>query len=305
MDQLLGSMPPVPTDRNHIANELYMVTETVLNEVRSDENELEFLQSCYIVPKTSNTALKQACELLSQRIAIDETFRAAPINSDDMPMLVSTRTPEKPLIILGNIGHGKTTFLRYLRKIQSKNLLSNYVQIDVNFLDRPDSSDQVGEYIYDEIEKDLLNNYETDVRANNNVRGFLNTDIDRFPEMFEGMQFDIGTAEYKQAESKYVQKIIENRHLYLGKVFDHFRLGRIKKGKGHSIAIFLDNLDQRSDSIQEEAFLRASSMARDWSALVFICLRPSTFYRSRRLGVLDSVAPNVVSVNSPGMLPKS
>jgi hypothetical protein len=40
-------------------------------------------------------------------------------------------------------------------------------------------------------------------------------------------------------------------------------------------------------------------MARDWAALVFVCLRPGTFYRSSHFGVLDSVAPKVINVTSP------
>ncbi|KKL27278.1 hypothetical protein LCGC14_2386730, partial [marine sediment metagenome] len=53
------------------------------------------------------------------------------------------------------------------------------------------------------------------------------------------------------------------------------------------------------DSIQEQAFLRASAMARDWKCLVFVCLRPATFSRSRNSGVLDSVAPRVIVVAPP------
>ncbi|HEX5471514.1 MAG TPA: hypothetical protein VFW73_06490, partial [Lacipirellulaceae bacterium] len=73
----------------------------------------------------------------------------------------------------------------------------------------------------------------------------------------------------------------------------------LKRGRGHSLAVFLDNLDRRQDPIQEEAFLRASAMARDWGGLVFVCLRPSTFFRSRTEGVLDAVAPKTITIVSP------
>src|SRR5437016_1830567 len=66
-----------------------------------------------------------------------------------------------------------------------------------------------------------------------------------------------------------------------------------------SVAMFLDNLDRRHPAIQEEAYLRASAMARDWSAVVFVSLRPTTFYYSQKFGVLDSVAPRLINVVSP------
>ena len=82
--------------------------------------------------------------------------------------------------------------------------------------------------------------------------------------------------------------------MFLRKVIHH-----IKFARNSSVAIFFDNLDRRSESIQEEAFLRASAIARDWASLVYVCLRPNTFYRSKTFGVLDSVAPLVINVVSP------
>ena len=85
-----------------------------------------------------------------------------------------------------------------------------------------------------------------------------------------------------------------NPHVFLQKAFFHLKFGQMR-----SVAIFLDNLDRRKDPIQEEAFLRASAIARDWASLVFVCLRPGTFYRSRSFGVLDTVAPRVINITSP------
>lgn len=51
--------------------------------------------------------------------------------------------------------------------------------------------------------------------------------------------------------------------------------------------------------IQEAAFLKSSAIARDWQCLVFVCLRPSTFFHSKQKGILDSIAPKVFAVGHP------
>lgn len=290
---------PLPATRNFIANELYAATAAVLDEVRSSELDPDFLRSCYVVARANNALLLQTREMLMKRLSLDGSLSAATVNVNDLPSLIQDGHPEKPIVVLGKIGHGKSTFLRYLREVKAREIFDRYVQVDIDFLDRPDTVDQVGQYIYNKVEDDLRVNYDIDVDADNMVRGFLHTDLERFAVSYEGRQFPVGSPEFKQAEKQYVQNIRSDRHLYLSKVFRHLKFGRRKDGEGFSIAIFLDNLDRRSDAIQEEAFLRASAMARDWAALVFVCLRPSTFYRSRHFGVLDSVAPRVVTVSSP------
>jgi len=288
---------PVAAGRNVIANELYVSTATVLEEVRSEETSEQFLTACYVTPQQNAGVLTQTRELISQRLSLDQHSRSIPGSS--IESVIDKHSPEKPVIVLGKVGHGKSTFLRYLRRVQAKDLLEQYIQIDVNFIDRPETPEQVGPYIYKRIEEQLLEEYQTDIHANNLVRGFLHGDIERFKRSYEGQQYAEGTEEYKAAERHFVQQIRNDPHVYLTRVFEHLRRGRIRDGKGHSVAIFLDNLDRRIDSIQEEAFLRASAMARDWAAVLFVCLRPGTFYRSAHFGVLDSVAPLTVTVTSP------
>jgi hypothetical protein len=285
---------PVPADRNQIVNELSTVVDLVWDEVRLAEDEVAFLKACYVAPQGTASTLAQASELLQQRLTSDETLRVKAHDSEDLPALLKSFTGEKPIIVLGRVGHGKSTFLRYLRLIKAPEILSKYIQLDINFIDRPDSPDQVGPYLYKEIVAQLKANYDIDVTRNNMVRGVLHSDLESFTATPEGVQYPPDSQQFKDAELAFIKAIRDDSHKYLEKVFLHLKLGR-----GYSVAIFLDNLDRRNDPIQEEAFLRASAIARDWSALVFVCLRPETYYRSKRFGVMDSVAPRVVTVTSP------
>ena len=61
----------------------------------------------------------------------------------------------------------------------------------------------------------------------------------------------------------------------------------------------IDNADQRPLDIQQQAFVIAQNLAHQWNALVFVALRPQTFYHSKRAGVLSAYSERVFTVAPP------
>ena len=285
---------PVPANRNQIADELGIVLGIVWDETRYEEDEPEFLAQCYVEPRTSAASIAQAKELLERKLSTDERIRSQAIETGGVAPLIPNYSPDKPVVVLGNVGHGKSTFLRYLRMIKAKEVLGKYVQLQIDFIDRPDSQSDVGRFVYGEVERQLREHYGIDSGADAIVRAALHPDLARFKRSPEGLAFPKDSPEYRREELDFIKDIKGNIHIFLQKVIYH-----IKFARSTSVAIFFDNLDRRSESIQEEAFLRASAIARDWASLVFVCLRPTTFYKSKTFGVLDSVAPVVINVVSP------
>ena len=286
---------PRLADRNKSVNEIYIATSSVWNEVKNDEITEEFLGKCYVTTPHTNQLFDQATELISSRLSADERQRVDVTDASNFTSVIKHELAQKPVVILGKVGHGKTTFLRYLRQIKAKKLLENYIQIDVDFVDRPDHPHEVSGFVEQAVAHQLLERHAINISDKNLVRGFLHKDLEtNFKPSYEGLMHEPGSIGYKANEAKFVSDIRACPHEYLKRVFAH-----LKRGQKKSIVIFLDNLDRRSDALQEEAFLKASAIARDWSILVFVCLRPGTFYRSSHFGVLDSVAPKVIRIGSP------
>ena len=73
-------------------------------------------------------------------------------------------------------------------------------------------------------------------------------------------------------------------------------LSRIRK---RQIVVFLDNADQRPDTVQDAAFLIAQEMASHWPTLVYVTLRPETFHRSAQTGVLTGYHPKAFTIAPP------
>jgi hypothetical protein len=284
---------PAPADRNVIANELSVVLKILWEDLNKEEDR-DFLEDCYVTPDISDDALALAKELIDARRRSDEIEMSEALDAKHVPNLIHDYATDKPIVVLGRIGHGKSTLLKYLRLVKAAETLKKYIQININFIDRPDAREDVGSYCLNQVESQLDEKYKIVIDEDGFSRGVLGYDLQKYKSSSEGKLFADDQFNYKRHEVSHIVKLQQDRHNYLAKVFRH-----LKKGRGYSIAIFFDNLDRRVDPIQEEAFLKASAMARDWGCLVFVCLRPSTFFRSKGDGVLDSLAPKTISVVSP------
>lgn len=285
---------PVPASRNTVINSLEAVISLIWDQLNADETDAHFLRECYVQPETTSENLVEAKELIQQRIDTDSSVTPDAHSITDIPDLINSYQAERPIIILGRIGHGKSTFLRYLRLVGAADSLAKYVQIDVDFLDRPEHSHQVTDFVYGQIEEQLRTRYDIDVDEDKIVRSALHGDLNRFRKSPIGRFYANDETGYAKEELNRILELQKDRHAYLTKVFY-----MLKKSQGRSIALFFDNLDRRSDAIQEEAFLRSSAIARDWTSLVFVCLRHGTFYRSSFGGTLDTVAPKTLTVAPP------
>ena len=288
---------PVSATRNIFKNELAYVLDYVWQVMAQDEESADFVKNCYVSPDNHKDTVALVRELLAKRTTEDAVLTQHDIVSiDKLPQQLAHLPSEKPFVILGQVGRGKTSFLKYLRHVAATDLLSNFIQLDLNFIDRPDDPSEIPAFVYDEIERQLLTLYGLDIKEDRFVRGVLHLDLERLKKTPRGKLAAADQALYNEYELSEIELSLANRHAYLTRVFHH-----LKKGRGCSIAIFMDNLDRRSEDLQEQAFLRASAMARDWASMIFICLRPETFHKSREGGILDTIAPTTFTVAHPDL----
>lgn len=297
--KLSSKIPGYPqvSGRNVFQNELSYILDFLWQVLAQKENSEVFVENCYVNPQAHSDILIVTKELIEKRKREDEIISEYNIETiDRLPQKIANLPAEKPFILLGEVGRGKSSFLKYLRYIAAKDNLKNYIQIELNFIDRPDSHDEIYHFVYDEVERQLLENYSIDIHDDSFVRGVLNLDLLRLKNTTRAKFLANDKQKYAEFEIEHIESMTEDKHIYLTKVFHH-----LKKGQKKSLALFFDNLDRRSQGIQEEAFLKASAIARDWASLVFICLRPVTYYKSRETGVLDTISPTAFTVGNPDL----
>jgi hypothetical protein len=81
-------------------------------------------------------------------------------------------------------------------------------------------------------------------------------------------------------------------------IFTH-RWDTLSHGRSKQIILIIDNADQRTFAVQQEAFLIAQELAATRNLLVFVALRPSTFYQSKMSGALSGYQPRVLTIAPP------
>lgn len=283
---------PRPSSRNLYKNEIAYVLDLLWDTLQRAEKTPLFIEHCYVAPQSDTVLLNAATSSIARRREADTSIAKNGVEALT-PHGISRSVGygnEKPFVILGEVGHGKTTFLTRLRMVDAKELLENYIQLEVNFLDRPDSAELVNTFIYKEIEKGLIETG-VDPMDFDIVRGALRGDLERFKNSTRCRIYGDDLEAVKREELSYIKEQLEDQHEYYRKLMWHLKLGQRR-----SLAIFIDNLDRRDLDIQEKAFLKASAIARDWECVVFICLRPGTFYESLRRGLLDSLAPKTYTL---------
>lgn len=76
-------------------------------------------------------------------------------------------------------------------------------------------------------------------------------------------------------------------------------MGHLARGRNKQIILILDNADQRTFKIQQETFLIAQELAASRNLLVFVALRPSTFYLSKTTGALSAYQNKILTISPP------
>ncbi len=286
---------PKPADRNVLANEIGWVLSTVWDKANENDADEEFLRRCYVTPEPTKGMLAQAKEIIEQRARLDNQLISSDVHpQSDAVGIIGAPRPERPIIVLGRVGHGKSTFLDYLRLIEAHDQLAGYIQIEIDFLDRPTASSEVEGHVLRSFDEQILDIYKIDISEAGFARAALNGELRRFRRTVRGSRHPEGSLEQQRVEDEFIEDYQRDKHQYFTAAVRHLRRSHHK-----SVAIFFDNLDQRDPSMQEQAFLQASAMARDWESLVFVCLRPGTFYRSAASGALDAIAPRTITIAPP------
>jgi hypothetical protein len=290
---------PRTADRNTLSHAVGRILKVMWDEIDGDQDNEFFLRNCYISSEPSEDMLRTAHSLLRQRASTDErlaTAEAKPATRKSVLEHQQRSDREHPVVILGRIGHGKSTFLKYLRNIEAKDILSTkYIQIDLNFLHSPSTAADVPQFVMRQVQEQLKG-YNIAFADDPFVRRVLKQELEDFRKSSRGVLLKDKPEEFLYAEVAFIEEFTKDAERYMAKVMKF-----IRRSHNKSIAVFFDNLDRRGDDIQEQAFLRAAAISNNWGVLVFVCLRPGSVQRSSAAGVLDTIAPRMLVIPQPNI----
>lgn len=287
--------------RTALETDLKMLGGLFIQDLESEESiSQEFLTECYC----SSGALSQYAlvskEILRARYsAIKEVsnIQTEPartkkgVNPGLSADVMTAALSRRPLILLGDVGVGKTMFLRHLIEVDAIEAIEKSFVLYVNFGTEPALETNLEEYVYRRMTEQLLGSYALDIGEADFVRAVYNADLNRFKRGIYGTLQEENPQEYRRHELDYLAELTKSHATHLKNSLQH-----IRATSSRTSIVVLDNIDQRPREFQDRVFLIAQSLAESWPATVFVSLRPTTFYESKSSGSLAAYQLRVFTV---------
>lgn len=317
LHQTLQSSVPFPPDplalrlhdypgsqrRNDLQTGLQILSDLFLGDLEDLETlQEEFLRECY----ASSGALSQYAEVSKQILAtryellsevggasVQEASNRKGVSPGFTADVMQAALSNRPVILLGDVGAGKSTFIERLIHVDAKEVLGESISLYVDF-GASSTLKSLSEHVLDACVDQLHTKYETNIMGLKFAENALKNELRLFDESPEGSLKSIDQVAYQTARIKFLQGEMADRSNYLRRAFEWMRSSWRRQ-----VVIFLDNVDQRSSSDQNEVFLISNELARTWPATVFVALRPETFYTSEREGAISGYHPRVFTISPP------
>jgi hypothetical protein len=298
----LAGYPGVKS-RNVFQADLQTLSELIIEDLlRSNELRKRFLQECYSRSGALSQYALVSKTILQTRYAalfapeVQGPTTTPAVDRDGVSAeLLAQSLSRRPIILIGDVGVGKTTFVRYLIHVEAAPLFENVITIYINLGAQATLATDLRTFLLDEIGRQLREDHGIDIFERNFVRGIYHGDLERFSR---GIYSDIREANpdlYKLKEIEFLEERMKNAEQHLKQSLSH-----IAKGRRKQIVFFIDNADQRDDATQQLAFLMSQEIAENWHPVtVFVALRPETFYRSLRIGTLSGYHPKAFTISPP------
>lgn len=284
--------------------DLRLLADLLINDIPETDDVIEkFYEDCYC-----NTNQLTQYAILSDRIMKDryaalfegaadtpsvEEFRSQDLISGSAGRSVAVEAlAKRPIVLLGDTGVGKSSFLKNLIIRRSKSTSKNIIYLMIDLGTSGALTYKIRDFVLEEIERQLFSKYAADVNEKTFVRSIYDLEVKRFRKsIFAGSS---KKGEEPTGINEHLQSLTRNRPEHLKKSISH-----ISKGRKKQVVIVIDNADQRDFADQQEAFLAAQEIAANWSALVYISLRPQTFHASKQRGTLSAYANRVFTITPP------
>jgi hypothetical protein len=315
-EKLSARIHPYPglKNRNELQSSLKQLGDLFLFDLATlPSNEEEFLERCYASTGAlsqhslvSREILETRYSLLSRQELVLDTISAAQtkhglsedfaanLTSESSAGEIAAALKRRPIIVLGDVGVGKTIFLRHLIKVTAKEELKRAITLYVDFLKEPALSSDLQQFVQNRCESQLRNDYGIDLDENKFVRDVYRGELIRFSRGVLGAYRESNPSLYIEKEILFLEEKIKDRASHL-----RASLEQIVKAHHRQIVLFLDNIDQRSVEFQEQVYVIGHALAESWPIVTFICLRPDTFYSSKNHGSLAAYQPRAFSITPP------
>lgn len=293
--------------RNTFQEDLRSLSALLLEEIEDNPKlKSSFYKECYVPIEANNRHLLLSKNIISARYkrvgedgvapaSLEETTTinsAGDLKLSD-PSLTGT-TGSRPIVVIGDVGVGKTSFFENLFENLGSSEKANTYFIHLNLGTKANLANDIKSFVLTEIPSVLKSKYGVDIDSAAFANAIYHQDLLDFDHSVKGSLKGIDENAYQRERIAFLSAKIDRRDGHL-----QASLGHLARGRKKQIILVLDNADQRSFAVQQETFLIAQELAASRNLLVFVALRPSTFYLSKTTGALSAYQNKILTISPP------
>lgn len=285
------------------------LSSTLLEDIIGHEEvKPSFYRDCYVPIPANSTHLQLSKRMIKaryQRVSGDanvptelsEGFGAYEKKSRkfliDNKVLIEA-VGARPIVVLGDVGVGKTSFFENLYYSIKDEIGSDVIFTHIDLGNVATMTSDIESVIVESTIQQIRRSSGINIFDMEFVKSVYFKDIADFEKSIWSEIKESDPATYQQRMLEMLQRNIDNksRHLMAS-------LGHLVKGQNKQAIIIIDNADQRDFELQQKAFLVSQEIAKSYNCLVFVALRPSTFYLSKQQGALSGYQNKVFSIAPP------
>ena len=293
--------------RNEFQENLRSLSSLLLEEIEDNpELKSDFYKECYIGIEANNRHLLLSKNIIAARYRRAGELGVAPSALDEItgvdqngnlkisdPSLIG-RMGSRPIVVIGDVGVGKTSFFENLFESLTDTDQANTYFLNINLGIKATLSKDIKSYILEELPKLLKVKYGVDINTAAFAHAIYHKDLIEFDATVNGSLKESNPEQYSLERAKFLMSKIDLKDMHL-----QAALGHLSRGRNKQIIMVLDNADQRSFEVQQETFLIAQEFAASRNLSVFVALRPSTFYLSKTTGALSAYQNKVLTISPP------
>lgn len=280
-DLLIEDAPNTPDYRKKFLEECYCESGALARDALLGKNILAARYAAMFPPTVQSPSLKGVKKEANDRYGISQE-------------VVAEALGRRPIVIIGDVGVGKTSFIRNLIYVRAADEMRNAIFLYIDLGSQANLGQDIHDFLIEEIERQLIESHSVDLFEDAFVRGVYHGDLLRFEKGIYGRLKDSAPDKFLEKQIELLANLTGNRVQHLQKCIQH-----LSKGRQKQVVISIDNADQRELQDQQRAFLAAQEFAGVWQALVLVSIRPRTYFASKSAGSISAYPQRILTISPP------
>lgn len=272
---------------------------------RSDGVETEFLRECYCESGPISQYSMLGKSIVAARYAAlfpsgttgSKLEQVNPRNSrkgEFSEKVMAEALARRPLVLLGDVGVGKTSFLKHLMKVSASDVFKKVISIYFDLGSEGALVKETKDALLEQVEVTLREDLGVNKMDAKMLESIYKNELIEFDTGIMSQLREINEASFQEKRLTLIMDLASRRESHLKRV-----LAFVAKSRAAQMVFVIDNADQRSTSVQTDAFVIAQELSAHWSSVVFIALRPQTFHASKRSGAVSAYPSKVFVIPPP------